>query len=117
MTPEQPSDATRFATRPKQRKAELTNATDNTLAGLRKETVGETLAVLDRVDFVARAVPRELALRVLEEGMWRQWVADDRTLDPDTVAEAFAATAEWLVDFDPAYEVRSLIREAGLSHG
>jgi hypothetical protein len=112
--PEQ-SDATKFATRPKQRKAELANATDNTLADLRKETVGKAMAALGPgVPATARQLD---AHRALEEGMWRQWVADDRTLDPETVREQFAATEGWLVDFDPAYEVRALIRQHGLSYG
>jgi hypothetical protein len=88
---EEPSDATRFATRPKQRKAELLNATDNTLAAMRRETVITTMAALaeGHPDFT-----RADAVCVLEEGMWRQWVADDRTLDPETVAEQFTAATE-----------------------
>ncbi len=114
MIPEQrdePSDATRFATRPKQRKAELANATDNTLAAMRRETVITTLAALaeGHPDFT-----RADAVCELEEGMWRQWVADDRTLDPETVAEQFAAKERELTN---AITIRALIAEAGLSHG
>jgi hypothetical protein len=111
-TPEQ-SDATRFATRPKQRKAELVNATDNEMGKLRKETVAKALAELtDNPEVVTSA--RTAAVHRLEEGMWRQWVADDRTLDPDTVAEQFAAKERELSN---AITIRALIAEAGLSHG
>ncbi len=94
MIPEQrdePSDATRFATRPKQRKAELANATDNTLAKLRAETVASAIGqLLDGADDILHAADVAIAHRFMEEGMWRQWVADDRTLDPESVAEQFA---------------------------
>jgi hypothetical protein len=105
----EPSDATRFATRPKQRRKELVNATDNTLAKLRKETVTKALEVLDRYEIFVDHYP--VAVQILEEGMWRQWVADDRTLDPDTVAEAFAAKERELSN---AITIRALIAEAGL---
>jgi hypothetical protein len=126
---EEPSDATRFATRPKQRKAELANATDNTLAELRDKARADAMAAL--------AAPTkaqlengewELLLHVPgdrteavwlltkgEGGLFEQADADDRTLDPDTVAEQFAATERWLVGFDAAYEVRALARQHGLT--
>jgi hypothetical protein len=107
MTPSpEPSDATRFATRPKQRKAELVNATDNTLGELRKETVEATLMALDE------RMPGE-ALRAMVAGMWQQHkVKDDRTLDPETVAEAFAAKERELTN---AITIRALIAQAGLA--
>ncbi len=126
MIPEQrdePSDATRFATRPKQRKREERNATDNTLATLRGKTLAKALLTL-AAPTEAQLRAGELLLdcpgdplathRVLEEGMWRQWVADDRTLDPETVAEAFAAKERELTN---AITIRALIAQAGLSYG
>jgi hypothetical protein len=103
-TPE-PSDATRFATRPKQRKAELVNATDNKLAKLRGEARAVAMAALAAPDeaqlksgewLLMLATPGNPAKahRVLEEGMWKQWVEDDRTLDPETVAEQFTRSTE-----------------------
>jgi hypothetical protein len=86
-TPE-PSDATRFATRPKQRKAEVTNATDNEQAADRKKTVTKTLMRLREAD-------RGEAYLEMVAGMWRQYGnEDDRTLDPETVAEQFTAATE-----------------------
>jgi hypothetical protein len=110
---EQPSDATRFATRPKQRKAELANATDNTLADLRKETVAEALAWLGAPEFIAPPVP-VAAHGQMVAGMWRQYAKDDRTLDPETVAEQFAVKERELSD---AVKLRALARQHGLSYG
>jgi hypothetical protein len=87
-TKPEPSDATRFATRPKQRRQELVNATDNTLAKDTKRTVGNTLAML------AEGFRWEAQLEMVA-GLWRQYgIPDDRTLDPETVAEAFTAATE-----------------------
>jgi hypothetical protein len=99
----EPPDATRFATRPKQRKAEVTNATDNKLRGLRTKARAQAMAAL--------AVPTkaqlkngewELLLHVPgnrteavwlltkgEGGLFEQAKADDRLLDPETVDEQF----------------------------
>jgi hypothetical protein len=102
-TPEQ-SDATRFATRPKQRKRELVNATDNEMAKIRKETIARAIA----------AMPGEGHIEMIA-GMWRQFIVeDDRTLDPETVAEAFAAKER---ELNNAVAIRALIAQAGLSHG
>jgi hypothetical protein len=120
---EPPSDATRFATRPKQRKKELVNATDNTLAKLRGETRAVAMAALaaptkaqlesgEWLLMLATPGNPAKAHRVMEEGMWRQWVADDRTLDPELVAEAFAATERELTN---AITIRELIADAGLT--
>jgi hypothetical protein len=88
MTPKpEPSDATRFATRPKQRKAELANATDNKLAKLRKATIKAAMTAL------AERMPGE-AVRAMKDGVKEQHKADDRTLDPETVAEQFTAATE-----------------------
>jgi hypothetical protein len=85
--PEQ-SDATRFATRPKQRKAELVNATDNEMGKDRKKTVTKALARL------AAGSMMDAHLEMVA-GMWRQYgIEDDRTLDPETVAEQFTAATE-----------------------
>jgi hypothetical protein len=111
--PEQPepSDATRFATRPKQRRKELVNATDNTLAKLRKETVGKALAELtDNPEVVTSA--RTAAVHRLEEGVWRQWVEDDRPLDPEMVAEQFARAER---EYGAAIHNRAVIREYGIT--
>ncbi len=107
---EPPSDATRFATRPKQRKREERNATDNTMATLRRETVGKALCHL----VAPSGFPSEpeAAHAEMVAGMWRQWVADDRTLDPESVAEQFAAKERELSN---AIAIRALIAEAGLS--
>jgi hypothetical protein len=101
-TQPEPADATRFATRPKQRRKELVNATDNKLAKLRKETVAKALAFL--------SVPTA-ALQILEEGVWRQWVEDDRTLDPETVAEQFTRAER---EDSAAIHNRAVIREYGM---
>jgi hypothetical protein len=117
------SDADRFATRPKQRKAELVNATDNEMGKLWREARAQTKG--------ARAAPTKAqlkngewerllhvpgdfweALRLLEEGMWRQWVADDRTLDPETVAEAFTRAER---EHSAAVHNRAVIREYGVT--
>jgi hypothetical protein len=104
----EPSDADRFATRPKQRKAEVTNATDNKLRGLRTKVRAQAMAAL--------AVPTkaqlkngewELLLHVPgnrteavwlltkgEGGLFEQAKADDRTLDPETVDEQFGDAKE-----------------------
>jgi hypothetical protein len=105
----EPSDATRFATRPKQRKRELVNATDNTLAKLRKETIAKAMDALDRYDIFVDHYP--VTVQILEEGMWRQWVADDRTLDPETVAEQFARAER---EYSAAIHNRAVIREYGM---
>jgi hypothetical protein len=113
-TPE-PSDATRFATRPKQRKAELVNATDNEMGKERKATIKAAMtALLASPEERFHVEAQTAALAELDEGVWRQWVADDRTLDPDTVTEAFAAKERELSN---AVAIRALIAEAGLSHG
>jgi hypothetical protein len=96
-TSPEPSDATKFATRPKQRKQELVNATDNEMAKLRRETLKAAMAALlagQQEDGRFHADALRATHLVLEEGMWRQWVVDDRTLDPESVAEAFTAATE-----------------------
>jgi hypothetical protein len=114
MTTEpEPSDATRFATRPKQRKAEVRNATDNEMGKLRKETIGKAMAALMAgQDIRLHAVSLGKAHRELEEGMWRQWVEDDRTLDPETVAEAFTRAER---EYSAAIHNRAVIREYGVA--
>jgi hypothetical protein len=108
----EPSDATRFATRPKQRKAEVRNATDNEMGKLRKETIGKAMAALMAgQDIRLHAVSLGKAHRELEEGMWRQWVADDRTLDPETVAEQFTRAER---EYSAAIHNRAVIREYGV---
>jgi hypothetical protein len=104
----EPSDATKFATRPKQRKAEVTNATDNEMGNLRRKARAQAMAAL--------AVPTkaqlkngewELLLHVPgnrteavwlltkgEGGLFEQHEADDRTLDPEAVAEQFGDAKE-----------------------
>jgi hypothetical protein len=113
-TQPEPSDATRFATRPKQRRKELVNATDNTLAKLRSEAIAKALGALvaghEDPRFADRA--RGTAHRELEEGMWRQWVEDDRTLDPETVAEQFARAER---EYSAAIHNRAVIRAYGMS--
>jgi hypothetical protein len=85
--PEQ-SDATRFATRPKQRKAEVTNATENKMAADRKKTITMALGLLGE----GHLWPAQLQMVA---GLWRQYsIKDDRVLDPETVAEAFTAATE-----------------------
>jgi hypothetical protein len=128
-TQPEPSDATRFATRPKQRRKELVNATDNRLAKLLAKLAklrGEARAVA----MAALAAPDEEQLksgewllmlatpgnpakahRVLEEGMWRQWVEDDRTLDPETVAEQFTRAER---EYTAAIHNRAVIRAYGV---
>jgi hypothetical protein len=90
MTTEPTSNASipGVATRPKQRKAELVNATDNEMAKDRMKTVTKTLIAL-------HGAARGEAYLEMVAGMWRQYgIADDRTLDPETVAEQFTAAAE-----------------------
>jgi hypothetical protein len=104
-TQPEPADATRFATRPKQRRKELVNATDNTLAKLRKETVKATLAAL------GERLPGE-ARRAMKDGVEEQHKVDDRTLDPETVAEAFARAER---EYSAAIHNRAVIREYGIT--
>jgi hypothetical protein len=104
----EPSDATRFATRPKQRKTELVNATDNEMGKDRKKTVERTLGLLAE----GHRWPAQLEMVA---GMWRQYsIDDDRTLDPETVAEQFARAEQELTN---AITIRALIAQAGLTHG
>jgi hypothetical protein len=110
-TQPEPSDATRFATRPKQRKAELVNATDNEMCKLRKETVGKALAALAGEGWRSIAGSRAKALAELEEGVWRQWVADDRTLDPETVAEQFTRSER---EHSAAVHNRAVLAQHGI---
>jgi hypothetical protein len=120
MTTEPTSNASipGVATRPKQRKAELVNATDNEMGKLRKATIKAAMAALLASDEERFHVDAQVAaLAELDEGVWRQWLADDRTLDPETVWKPFGAMEEWLIDFDPANFVQGLIAEAGLSYG
>jgi crotonobetainyl-CoA:carnitine CoA-transferase CaiB-like acyl-CoA transferase len=112
-TQPEPADATRFATRPKQRRKELVNATDNTLTKLRKETVKAAMdALLAGSDDILHAADLAIAHRVLEEGMWRQWVEDDRTLDAETVAEQFTRAEH---EYSAAIHNRAVIRQYGVA--
>jgi hypothetical protein len=112
-TQPEPSDATRFATRPKQRRKELVNATDTTLAKLRKETIAKAMAALMAgQDIRLHAVSLGKAHRELEEGVWRQWVEDDRTLDPEAVAEQFARAEH---EYSAAIHNRAVIRAYGIT--
>jgi fido (protein-threonine AMPylation protein) len=114
-TQPEPSDATKFATRPKQRRKELVNATDNTLTKLRKETVKAALAALlagQQEDGRFHADALRATHLVLEEGMWRQWVEDDRALDPETVAEAFARAER---EYSAAIHNRAVIAQYGIT--
>jgi hypothetical protein len=87
-TQPEPSDATRFATRPKQRRKELVNATDNEMGKDRKKTVERTLGLLAE----GHRWPAQLEMVA---GLWRQYsIEDDRTLDPETVAEQFTRSTE-----------------------
>jgi hypothetical protein len=104
-TQPEPSDATRFATRPKQRRKELVNATDNKLAKLRKETVKATLAAL------GERLPGE-ARRAMKDGVKEQHKVDDRTLDPETVWEAFRRAER---EYSAAIHNRAVIREYGIT--
>jgi hypothetical protein len=116
----EPSDATRFATTQKQRKAELVNATDNEQAELRKEALTKALWCL--------AAPTEADLKAgewwpgfhsdpeaahteLVAGMWMQFAKDDRTLDPETVAEQFARAER---EYTAAIHNRAVIRQYGV---
>jgi hypothetical protein len=113
-TQPEPSDATRFATRPKRRKREERNVTDNKLEKLRRETVGKALGALvaghEDLRFADRA--RGVARRELEEGMWRLWVEDDRSLDAETVAEQFARAER---EYSAAIHNRAVIRQYGVT--
>jgi hypothetical protein len=123
-TKPEPSDATRFATRPKQRKAETTNATDNEMGKLRREARAVALVALaaptkaqlksgEWLLMLATPGNPAKAHRVLEEGMWKQWVVeDDRTLDPETVAEAFARAER---EYSAAIHNRAVIRQYGVA--
>jgi hypothetical protein len=117
----EPSDATRFATRPKQRRKELVNATDNTQAKLRRETLDlaenalamPTKALLSVGDWLPDIPGDQAKARhLLEEGMWRQWVEDDRTLDPETVAEQFARAER---EHAAAIHNRAVLRAYGVT--
>jgi hypothetical protein len=102
---EEPSDATRFATRPTQRKAELANATDNEMAKDRKKTITLALGLLGE----GHRWPAQLQMIA---GLWRQYsIEDDRTLDPETVAEQFSRAEQELTN---AVTIRALIADAGL---
>jgi hypothetical protein len=104
-TQPEPSDATRFATRPKQRRKELVNATDNEQAADRKKTVTKTLIAL-------RESARGEAHLEMVAGMWRQYsIEDDRTLDPETVAEQFTRAER---EYSAAIHNRAVIREYGM---
>jgi fido (protein-threonine AMPylation protein) len=114
-TQPEPSDATRFATRPKQRRKELVNATDNTLAKLRRDSVKAALAALlagQQEDGRFHADALKATHLVLEEGVWRQWVEDDRTLDPETVAEQFTRAER---EYSAAIHNRAVIRAYGIT--
>jgi hypothetical protein len=110
-TKPEPSQASQFATRPKQRRKELVNATDNEMGKLRKETVTEALAWLGAPDFIAPPV-RVAAHGQMVAGMWRQYAADDRTLDPETVAEQFARAER---EYSAAIHNRAVIRQYGVA--
>jgi hypothetical protein len=87
-TQPEPSDATRFATRPKQRRKELVNATDNEMAADRKKTVTLALGLLSE----GHRWPAQLQMIA---GLWRQYsITDDRLLDPESVAEQFGDAKE-----------------------
>jgi hypothetical protein len=104
-TQPEPSDATKFATRPKQRKRELVNATDNEMAKAREETVKAAL------DALGAGMPR-VARHEMRNGMWRQWrIEDHRTLDPETVWEAFTRAEH---EYSAAIHNRAVIREYGM---
>jgi hypothetical protein len=100
-TQPEPSDATRFATRPKQRKRELVNATDNEMGKLRRETIAKAIA----------AMPGEGHVEMIA-GVWRQWSVDDRTLDPETVAEQFTRAER---EYSAAIHNRAVIRQYGVA--
>jgi hypothetical protein len=100
----EPSDATRFATRPKQRRKELVNATNHEMTLDRKKTVAKTMAAI--------AEDGGFAHLEMVAGMWRQYgIEDDRTLDPETVAEAFARAER---EYSAAIHNRAVIREYGV---
>jgi hypothetical protein len=114
-TQPEPSDATRFATRPKQRKQELVNATDNEMGQLRKETLKAAMAALlagQQEDGRFHADALKATHLVLEEGMWKQWGEDDRTLDPETVWEAFTRAKR---EYSAAIHNRAVLRIHGMS--
>jgi hypothetical protein len=104
-TQPEPSDADRFATRPPQRKREVLNVTDNKLAKLRKETIKAAMTAL------AERMPGE-AVRAMNDGVREQHKADDRTLDPETVAEQLARAER---EYSAAIHNRAVIRAYGMS--
>jgi hypothetical protein len=117
----EPSDATRFATRPKQRRKELVNATDNTLTKLREEARAEVMDALaaptvqdlqfGQLRLDERGQPA-VAHGLLVSGIWRQYRKDDRTLDPETVAEQFARAER---EYSAAIHNRAVIRQYGVA--
>jgi hypothetical protein len=103
-TQPEPSDATRFATRPKQRRKELVNATDNEMAKDRKKTIAKTMSAI--------AMDGGFAHLEMVAGMWLQYgIEDDRTLDPEAVAEQFARAER---EYSAAIHNRAVIREYGV---
>jgi hypothetical protein len=122
---EEPSDATKFATRPKQRKAEVTNATDNEMGKLRRKARAQAMAAL-AIPTKAQLkngewelllhVPgdRTEALWLLtkgEGGLFEQAEADDRTLDPETVDEAFTRSKQ---EHEAAVFNRAVLAQHGM---
>jgi hypothetical protein len=104
-TQPEPSDATRVATRPKQRRKELVNATDNEMAEAREETVKAAL------DALGAGMPR-VARHEMRNGMWRQWrIEDHRALDPETVAEQFTRAER---EYSAAIHNRDVIARYGV---
>jgi hypothetical protein len=102
----EPSDATRFATRPKQRRKELVNATDNEMAKDRKTTVLKALSRLFHGE-------HDAAHLEMVAGMWRQYsIEDDRTLDPEAVAEQFTRAER---EYSAAIHNRAVIRQYGVA--
>jgi hypothetical protein len=105
-TQPEPSDATRFATRPKQRRKELVNATDNEMAKDQKKTITQTLGLLSE----GHLWPAQLEMI---GGLWRQYsMKDDRTLDPETVAEQFTRAER---EYSAAIHNRAVIRQYGVA--
>jgi hypothetical protein len=109
------------ATRPKQRRKELVNATDNEQVKLRKEARAKALwclAAPTKADLEAGewwpGFPSdpESAHTELVAGMWQQFAKDDRLLDPETVAEAFARAER---EYSAAIHNRAVIRAYGMS--
>jgi hypothetical protein len=100
----EPSDADRFATRPPQRKREVLNVTDNKLAKLRKATIKAAMTAL------AERMPGE-AVRAMKDGVKEQHKADDRTLDPETVAEQFTRSER---EHSAAVHNRAVLAQHGI---